>query len=131
MRSSWLKYFHELSSFCRKIRLHLFSFVCLDAICSKVSAKFIKINKIYYSKQLLTSYQIKHLSQWSKCCIQSNCPWANLVCYGVLDTPSSPSWYLKLCWNLEIQKVGFLGGKRGVSVFQNDFIYDYWLFLGD
>ena len=33
-----------------------------------------EINKMYYSQQLLTSYLIKHLSQWLKCRILSYWP---------------------------------------------------------
>ena len=59
----------------------------IDFSCSNLSArmhyvgKFLQnsqeINKMCYSQQLLTSYPIKHLSQWLKCQILSYWPWLN------------------------------------------------------
>ena len=70
MRSWWLRYFHEYSSFFRKNKISVLLF--------NISRKFLKNsqekNKIYYSRLLLTSYQksicLKH-SSVSSCLMNS------------------------------------------------------------
>ena len=46
---------------------------------------------MFNSQQLLTSYPIKHLSQWSKCRILSYCPWVGLTVSN-LRHPTHVKW---------------------------------------
>ena len=70
---SWLRYLHELSSFCKKKQTSVVH-CCLLGYVGKFLQNSKEISKLNYSQQLLTNYQIKHLSQWSKCRILSYLP---------------------------------------------------------